>query len=396
MIIGCGPGRSGTKTLATLLGCTHEEQPWLPWIPDPDLYQQRLSQLSVQGDVASSYLPYLPCLLTDVPDVKIVVTRRDAQAVAASFEAWMDHHGPRNRHHWYDHGGKDGYRLDPQFDPWFPKYDIPDRFQAIVRYVQDYDAEIDRLKAKHPNNIMVVNTDDLSDENVQKAICRFAGVPFHYVERQHERLRGVKLLVGTYRKKKYVAKCLKSVEQYLSGYDDVVFIDDSGDDKHATWLAQYGQVVATGGSGFQRAYQALCEAAGGEEVFVMEEDFRLTVPVNIAEMSEHLFFRPYLSQVALLRGPCYGHEEQAGGVLEFLASRGHQVRDVNGLVEVTGSFTCNPSLWRGHVSALGWPQRDSSEVVKARQLGELGYRGSYLPGIRCLHVGEDKTGGHSY
>lgn len=202
------------------------------------------------------------------------------------------------------------------------------------------------------------------------------------------------LLIGTYRKRKYITACLRSVEQHLSGYDDLIFVDDSGDARHAAWLARHGKVIATGGVGYTRAYDSLCEAAEGQEAFVLEEDFVLTADVSIGELSEHLFHRPYLAQVALLRPASFRAEIEAGGVIEYLMGQKYQFSDVDGLIEHTATFTCNPSLWRGHVFALGWPQGRMSEERKRGQLTELGYRFGYLPGIRCEHRGE-RTG-HGY
>jgi hypothetical protein len=183
VIIGCGTGRSGTLTLAKLLNgcrgvrCTHEGRPLLPWTQDPQVYEQRLTQLiSGRNDVAFSWLPYIPSLLTDVPDIRIIVTRRDAHEAARSFEAWMDGGSGPGRHHWLDHNGE-GWVPDPVWDPCFPKLAIADRYQAIVTYCKEYDAAIDELTAAHPRNFLIVSTAELSWRHRQDDIFAFAGIP---------------------------------------------------------------------------------------------------------------------------------------------------------------------------------------------------------------------------
>jgi hypothetical protein len=82
------------------------------------------------------------------------------------------------------------------------------------------------------------------------------------------------------------------------------------------------------------------------------------------------------------------------GVIQALLARGFNFTLVDGLIEHTATFTCNPSMWRAEVFALGWPQVAFSENVKRHQLLAHGYRFAYLPGIRVAHHGINS--GHSY
>jgi hypothetical protein len=202
------------------------------------------------------------------------------------------------------------------------------------------------------------------------------------------------LLVGTYRKHRHIETCLQSVDAHLHGHTEILFIDDSGDPTHSAWLAQYGKVVETGARGYTTAMKHLCEAADNRQCFVLEEDFTFLSDVHIDHMAEILYHRPYLAQVALLRGPHFPIEHTHGGVIEALKARGHQFRDTAGVIEHTATFTANPSLWRAHVFALGWPTAQWSEEVKGRQLVAAGYRFGYLPGIRVEHHGT--RDGHGY
>lgn len=202
------------------------------------------------------------------------------------------------------------------------------------------------------------------------------------------------LLVGTYRKRQHIETCLRSADTHLHGISEIIFIDDSGDPNHATWLAQHGKVVETGARGYTAAMQHLCKAAEGRQCFVLEEDFTFLTDINIEQMAEILYHRPYLAQVALLRGPHFPVEHQHGGLIEALQAKGHTFHDVGGVIEHTATFTANPSLWRAHVFDLGWPTAQWSEEVKGRQLTQYGYRFGYLPGIRVQHHGT--RDGHGY
>lgn len=206
----------------------------------------------------------------------------------------------------------------------------------------------------------------------------------------------MRVLIGTYRKRKHIEACVKSLRRNLRGVTDVLFVDDSGDPDHAAWLeGRYGwPVVSTGRVGYTGAMQQLCAAAGGQQCFVLEEDFTIEEPVDLAELSDMLWHRPYLAQVALLRQPVFDVEHEHGGVIEALIAKGHQFDEVDGLIEHTATFTANPSVWRADVFDTGWPAAQWSEVVKRDELISRGYRFAYLPRIRVQHHGEREGFGY--
>ncbi|NKS98792.1 hypothetical protein GS498_20470 [Rhodococcus hoagii] len=197
----------------------------------------------------------------------------------------------------------------------------------------------------------------------------------------------MRVLVGAYRKLDYLPRCIESLREHVSGVSDVVFIDDSGDAETHAWERERGTVVDVGGRGYGAAMSALCEAADGREAFVLEEDFSFRYSVDLNEMSEILRHRPYLAQVALLRGPHFPIEHEHGGLIEALEAKGHKFTDVQGVLEHTATFTCNPSVWRGSVFESGWPQCQWSEDAKRDELLREGYRFGFLPGVRVAHDG---------
>lgn len=207
----------------------------------------------------------------------------------------------------------------------------------------------------------------------------------------------MQVIVGTYRKDAHITAALASLEKFVTGVDDLIFVDDSGDPENAAWLTQHGTVIETGRVGYTRAMKAVCEAAGGQESFFLEEDFTFLSPLNLAELSNILSERPYLAQIALLRGPHYRVERQHGGVLEALRARHanrRKIKEVDGVIEQTLTFTCNPAAWRGEVFASGWPSQRWSEEAKAKLLLGEGYKFGYLPGIRVAHHGAHEGFGY--
>lgn len=206
-----------------------------------------------------------------------------------------------------------------------------------------------------------------------------------------------RVLIGTYRLREHIEDCLRSMDEHLKDVTDVVLVDDSGDDEHRGWLAQYGKVIPVGAQnmGYRHAMDALSNAAEGQPAFVLEEDFTFLVDVHLEELNEILWYRHYLAQVALLRGPHFPVEHQYGGLIEALQAKGHQFNEVFGIIEQTATFTMNPSLVRGEVWAAGWPRMGKwTEEIKRDQLLGLGYRFGYLPGVRVAHHGERKGKGY--
>jgi hypothetical protein len=204
----------------------------------------------------------------------------------------------------------------------------------------------------------------------------------------------MRILVGTYRGRVHVPDALRSIDQYVKGVDDLVFIEDSGDPDNAAWMSQYGKVIEVGRKGYSEAMKAACKAAEGQEAMWFEEDFTVIEPVDLQDLSEALYHRPYLAQIALLRGPHFPIEHQHGGVIEALIAKRHQFVDVLGVIEHTATFTANPSVWRADVLSTGWPSGRLSEDQKRDLLLKQGYRFGYLPGIKVQHSGERKGFGY--
>ena len=200
------------------------------------------------------------------------------------------------------------------------------------------------------------------------------------------------LVIGTYRGRRYVDTALESIRHLVFGYDRIVFVDDSGDDETASYLSRYGDVISTGRTGYNAAMKAVCARARGEGPFCFwEEDFTATEVIDLAAIAKTLAERPYLAQIALLRQPWFPVERESGGLIEALQARGETVALVDGVLEQTATFTCNPSVWAAGVAERGWPDGDWSEDAKRDQLLAEGYSFGFVPGQRVNHFGR-RTG----
>ena len=204
-----------------------------------------------------------------------------------------------------------------------------------------------------------------------------------------------RVIIGTYRGRLHIPTCIASMDRHLRGVDDVVLVNDSPDPAIGAWLSQYGKVIEVGGKGYTRAMNEVCRAAEGKEAFILEEDFEFLTNIEMDELHEILYHRPYLAQVVLLRGPHFAIEHRHGGLIEALEAKGHNFIDVNGVIEHTACFSMNPSLVRGEVWDQGWPQTGKfTEEIKGDILRQQGYRFGYLPGVRVAHHGARV--GHGY
>lgn len=203
----------------------------------------------------------------------------------------------------------------------------------------------------------------------------------------------MKLVIGTYRQKTYIEDALTSIDRFVYGISELVFVDDSNNPEHSEWLRQYGRVIETHGRGYNAAMQAVVAELSGNYGMFWEEDFTALEPIFLDLMEEHLVTHPYLAQVALLRGPWFPIEHQHGGLIEALEAKGETFTLVDGVLEHTATFTCNPAVW-SPVASMSWPVGNWSEEQKRLELIKAGYKFSHLPGIRVAHNGV--RSGHGY
>ena len=179
VIIGCGTGRCGTVNLAYLLRqngvwATHEMRPLLPWKVDHKLLQERIAYFRSSpkpvADVAFFYLPYLPYLFAAFPDMRVVVLKRDRASTVDSLERKV---GKRN--HWMDHDGE-SWKLDPIWDPCFPKFSAKTRREAIGKYWDFYYREAEKLVRKYPGQVGIFPIEVFNSSVKMRELLEFCGV----------------------------------------------------------------------------------------------------------------------------------------------------------------------------------------------------------------------------
>ena len=199
--------------------------------------------------------------------------------------------------------------------------------------------------------------------------------------------------MGTYRGLTHVPDALDSIERYVTGIDELVFIDDSGDSAIGAWLSRHGTVHPYPRLGFAHTMKVACELMAAEPCAGWwEEDFTAIRPIDFTALAALLDADPSLAQIALLRQVWYEEEEKAGGILPFLDARPHP--DVPGLCVQQRVFTTNPGVWAPCGYAGGWPQSPGSEHLKTLELLADDRCFAYLDGQAVHHAGE-RTG-HGY
>lgn len=209
----------------------------------------------------------------------------------------------------------------------------------------------------------------------------------------------MRLVIGTYRKRKHVEAALDSISRHVTGITDITIVDDSGDSEHREWLAQLGHVIPvhpTENAGYTAAMSVVAAAFQGQAGIFWEEDFVAVQDIDLNEIAEMLYHRPNLAQIILLRGAHFPVEHEHGGVVEALEAKGHTItRAPDGLIYQRATFSCNPAVTRGEVWAAGWPSSGRwTEEIKRDELLRDGYSFAWLAGQTVEHSGE--RSGHGY
>lgn len=155
----------------------HEAFPHLSWEPisteDYDFeltYAAKVGLLqSGTGDVHPAYLPHLPRLLVDVPDLRVVCMERPRPEVVASFMAWTP-----GMNYWQDHDGSEFSH--GAWDRAFPHFAAPDKAAALGQYWDQYYHSIRELQSAYPGQVLTFPTAALSTHAGQRRLFDFLGV----------------------------------------------------------------------------------------------------------------------------------------------------------------------------------------------------------------------------
>ena len=123
------------------------------------------------GEVAFYYLNYIEYFITRLKNVKAICLIRDKNSTVNSFIKRTS-----KFHHWNNNPKKYGFRESP-YDNCFPSYDNLTKRQSIAQYWEDYYSKVDKLIAKFPENVIIVDIKTFNKTETQKRIFNFIGIP---------------------------------------------------------------------------------------------------------------------------------------------------------------------------------------------------------------------------
>jgi len=178
MILGCGTGRCGTKSLSALIdGCDgitakHEGRPLLPWKFNMQTLCDKIKLFNngLTADVCLSWLPYCEYMLANFSNAKVICIERDTKKVIPSFKEKLQGGG-----RFSNHFTKKGRNDFPEWIPCFPKYST--NFDAaLLTYINYYKQRIQEIKAVYKRRVMIIDIDALNTREGQRKIFDFIGV----------------------------------------------------------------------------------------------------------------------------------------------------------------------------------------------------------------------------
>jgi hypothetical protein len=187
VVIGLGPGRCGTMSLAMILAMQrsvvvhHESEPGLNW--DADIYAfigkwARLFYhvtpvLPIIADVAHWYLPFVPNILEVNPTAKFVCLKRDIEKIVTSFMYKVpdtSHWTIKYCKHWHEKWNR-GHAYRERF----PHYDLP-KEEGCRHYVTKYYKACEDYTQQIPNNFRIFDIEALNTEKGVRSILEFCGL----------------------------------------------------------------------------------------------------------------------------------------------------------------------------------------------------------------------------
>lgn len=226
IVIGLGSGRCGTKSLANLLDaqpdtiCFHELNPSsMSWngaqssvssmirdfqaltvdgevaltidysVPDratPIKGLSKLNTLTVVGDVASYYLPYVPHMLKLDCNIKFPCLKRNKDETIDSFARKLSggSHCRKARNHWIA-DGNGNWRIDPVWDKCFPCFpEIASEFleDYIHEYYLQYYEMAEHFERRYPENFRIFPTSILSTSSYREELLEFTHSKLQHVD----------------------------------------------------------------------------------------------------------------------------------------------------------------------------------------------------------------------
>lgn len=193
LIVGLGPGRCGSTSLAAMLAtvpnscCTHETPPQIFWQPrseQVDFHIRRFRMLTncyaLVADVSHWWLNSIEQVFDQFPSAKVIGLIRDPAECATSFMR-VQGSGKGSYNPWAT--PRNGVWRSGHWDPSYPSYSPPiysdkkpDRakLELITRYVREYNARLEQLALDAPDKVRLVRTEELGKKTIQSDIFQIA------------------------------------------------------------------------------------------------------------------------------------------------------------------------------------------------------------------------------
>jgi len=186
-VFGLGSGRSGSTSLARLLGmqkgtyASHEHRPAIGWYSDPyggcDHNLQRMKLLArayeVVADVSHWWLNQVDNILEQFPSSRFVILIRDKAETVESFVKIKGGDRPGALNHWIDHDGR--YWQKTNWDFTYPNFQEVSLCKSVERYWDLYYNVARATVDKHPIQARLFEMEQLSTVNGQQEILSFCG-----------------------------------------------------------------------------------------------------------------------------------------------------------------------------------------------------------------------------
>jgi hypothetical protein len=166
--------------------CTHETPPLIFWDPQHeqiDFHVKRFRLLadyfSLVADVSHWWLNAIEQIFDKFPDAKAIGLIRDADECAMSFMR-IQGFGKSSFNPWVR--GNSFWRSG-HWDPTYPSYPLPNntarspdfaKLELITRYVEEYNAQLERTAGIAPHRVLLVRTGELGSAATQEGIFEFA------------------------------------------------------------------------------------------------------------------------------------------------------------------------------------------------------------------------------
>lgn len=187
VVVGLGPGRCGTMSLAVLLAYQqriishHESHPHLNWnstIFDfvgkwSKLFYEAAFPLPILADTAFWYLPFVWHINCVCPKARFICMHRNYEDIVNSFMLKYPSTSPWTRmdsKHW-----NEKWERNHEYIERFPQYDLP-KEEGCMKYVEEYYKKAKEYENTYDGYFRIFDINCLNSEEGMKEILKYCGL----------------------------------------------------------------------------------------------------------------------------------------------------------------------------------------------------------------------------